>query len=112
MGIPGASGHHHKHLVWTAYSPVHGPWEWHQLGCGHQREASYCAGEKWGQGFLLAHADTRTKRTQFEYADLSHPGAMVGGKFYERTAAEPVLDLRSASVYPERRHKQTRKAST
>ena len=94
MGIPGASGHHHKHVVWTEYSPVHGPYEWHQIGAGHQREASYCNGEKWANGFLLAHCDTLTRRTQFEYADLSHCAAMVGGKWYARTADEPVLDLR------------------
>ena len=93
MGIPGASGHHHRHEVWSAYSPVHGAWEWHQTGCGHQREASYCAGEKWQNGFLIAHCDTLTKRTQFEYVDLSHSAAMVGGKFYQRTDEEPILDL-------------------
>ena len=93
MGIPGGSGHHHKHIVWPGYSPTWGPYEWHQIGCGHQREASYCAGEKWGNGFLLAHIDTSTKRTQFEYLDLSHPAAMIGGRHYERTSAEPVLDL-------------------
>lgn len=93
MGYPGASGHHHKHIVWPAYSPTFGPWEWHQTGCGHQREASYCNGEKWGNGFLIAHCDTRTRRSQFEYADLSHSGAFVGGKFYERGEAEPILDL-------------------
>ena len=59
----------------------------------HQREASYCAGEKWGNGFLLAHIDKSNKRTQFEYLDLSHPAAMIGGRHYERTIAEPVLDL-------------------
>jgi hypothetical protein len=93
MGIPGASGHHHKHVVWTAYSPVFGPWEWHQAGCGHAREASYCNGEKWANGFLLAHCDTQSKRTQFEYFDLSHQHAFVGGKLYERLSTEPVLDL-------------------
>jgi hypothetical protein len=82
MGLPGASGHHHKHIVWPHYSPVHGPYEWHQIGAGHQREASYAAGEKWATGFLLAHVDTTTRRTQFEYIDLSHPAAMVGGKWY------------------------------
>lgn len=93
MGVPGASGHHHKHIVWTAYSPTHGPYEWHQTGCGHQREASYCNGEKWANGFLLCHTDTRSRRTAFEYVDVSHPHAVVGGRFYERTAREPVLDL-------------------
>ena len=95
MGYPGASGHHHKHVVWTAYSPTFGPHEWHQTGCGHRREASYCNGEKWANGFLLAHCDTHTKRSQFEYIDLSHPHAFIGGQLYERTADEAVLDLSS-----------------
>lgn len=92
-GIPGASGHHHGHVVWSAYSPVHGPWEWHQIGAGHRRAASYTGGEKWGNGVLLAHCDTLTKRTQFDYIDLSHAGAFAGGKFYGRTVDEPVSDL-------------------
>lgn len=93
MGIPGASGHHHKHIVWPFYSPTYGSYEWHQIGCGHMREASYCAAEKWSQGFLICHTDTTTKRTQFDYVDVSHDGAMVGGKFYQRSSEEPVLDL-------------------
>jgi hypothetical protein len=63
------------------------------VGAGYIREASYCAGEKWGNGFLLVHCDTDNKRTQFEYVDVSHEHAVIGGRFYERTAAEPVSDL-------------------
>ncbi len=92
MGIPGASGHHHKHIVWSAYSPTYGPYEWHQTGCGHVREASYCAGEKWGNGFLLVHCDTHRKRSQFEYIDLSHEMCMMGGKFYQRLPEEIIHD--------------------
>lgn len=88
MGYPGANGHHHKHLVWNAYSPTFGPYEWHQLGAGHIRQASYCAGEKWSNGFMLCHVDTHTKRTQFEYIDCSHAHAFIGGRFYERKADE------------------------
>ena len=92
MGYPGANGHHHKHVVIPAYSPQWGPFEWHQTGCGHLREASYCSGEKWGNGFLLAHCDTHMKRSQFEYVDLSHEHAFVGGKLYLRDECEPVID--------------------
>jgi hypothetical protein len=88
MGIPGASGHEHKHLVWSFFSADRGPWEWHQSGCGHQRRAVYTAGEKWGNGFLLAHVDTMKKHTQFEYIDTSFDHAVVGGKFYERAPRE------------------------
>lgn len=93
MGIPGASGHHHKHIVWPAYSPVYGPYEWHQIGCGHMREASYCNGERWANGLLISYTHVASKRTQFDYVDLSHQAAMVGGLFYERRESEPVLDL-------------------
>lgn len=88
MGYPGANGHHHKHVVWNAYSPQFGPYEWHQLGAGHIRRASYCSGEKWSNGFLLCHVDTHTKRTQFEYIDCSHEHVMIGGKFYGRSPNE------------------------
>jgi hypothetical protein len=93
MGIPGASAHHHKHVVWADYDPVYGPKEWHQLGCGHRRDASYTPGQQWGNGFLLAHVDTQTRRSQMEYLDVSHDGAFIGGKHYERTPDEPVPDL-------------------
>lgn len=90
MGYPGANGHHHKHLVWNNYSPTFGPYEWHQLGSGHIRQASYCAGEKWSNGFLLCHVDTHTKRTQFEYIDCSHEHTFIGGRFYQRSPDEIV----------------------
>lgn len=83
MGYPGFNGHHHKHIVWPFYSPTFGSTEWQQLGCGHQRAASYCAGEKWGLGFLLVHVDTHQKHVQFEYIEV-RDFAMIGGKFYRR----------------------------
>ena len=88
MGFPGANGHHHKHLVWHSYSPTFGPYEWHQLGAGHIRQASYCPGEKWSNGFLLCHVDTRKKRTQFEYTDCSHDPTLLGVRFSSREPAE------------------------
>jgi hypothetical protein len=93
MGIPGANGHHHQHEVTNAYSPVYGPWEWHQTGCGHKRDASYTSGEKWGNGFLLVHCDTWSKRSQFEYFDCSHPHCFIGGKLYQRSDEEAISDL-------------------
>lgn len=93
MGLPGGHGHHHKHMAATYYSPLYGPYQWLQLGCGHRREASYTAGEKWGQGFAVWHVDTQTKRSQPCYFDLSHDTAMVDGKWHERLAGDPVIDL-------------------
>lgn len=84
FGLPGWNGHHHKHHVKPYYSPVMGAYEWHQFGSGHKREASYCNGEKWGLGFGLVHIDTHKKRAQFEYIDVTHDHAVIGGKWYSR----------------------------
>jgi hypothetical protein len=85
MGMPGANGHHHRHYVWGGeYSPIFGPYEWHQIGCGHERRASYTNAEQWSNGFLLAHVDTHRKRTQLEYFDVTHDHAFIGGKLHLR----------------------------
>lgn len=87
MGLPGVNGHHHAHRVWQQYSPVFGPYEWHQLGCGHYRGAEYCDGSLWGNGFALCHVDTKTKATSFDYIPItSH--AVAGGKWYYRRKDE------------------------
>ena len=89
MGLPGWNGHHHKHIVWHSYSPVYGPFEWHQVGCGHKRSASYAEGERWSNGFMLVHVDTHKKSTAFEYVDV-RDFAMIGGQFYLREGSELV----------------------
>jgi len=85
-GMPGWNGHHHSHEVRTHYSPLFAAYEWHQLGSGHKREASYTNGEKWGNGFLLVHVDTVAKQSQFEYIDTTHNHCVIGGKWYTREA--------------------------
>jgi hypothetical protein len=85
MGLPGCSGHHHRHVVWSSYSPMFGAHEWHQIGCGHKRDASYCAGENWHTGFLIAHIDTETRQVIHEYVQVTD-FAVVGGQFYYRDA--------------------------
>lgn len=87
MGVPGWNGHHHRHLVWTQYSPTFGAFEWHQLGCGHKRRASYTDGRFWTNGFLIAHLNTATKRSTFEYVEIGDH-AVLGGEFYERRPDE------------------------
>lgn len=82
-GLPGFNGHHHKHAAWPASSPIFGAYEWHQLGCGHVRDAEYCDGEIWGNGFALIHVDTVTKATNIEYIPVTD-FAVVGGRFYQR----------------------------
>lgn len=84
FNMPGWNGHHHSHVVTPGFSPQHGSFEWHQLGSGHKREASYCNGEKWSNGFLLVHADIVAKRCQMEYIDTSSDFVVIGGKWYQR----------------------------
>jgi len=83
MGLPGVNGHHHRHQVWGMFSPIYGPYEWHQMGAGHRRSASYCEGENWHNGFALINVDTETKATSFDYVAVTD-FAVAGGKWYHR----------------------------
>ena len=83
-GFPGFSGHHHKYKVWEMYSPRFGSYKWVQLGCGHRREAEYTFGEKWDNGFALAHVDADRNATVMEYIDVKDH-AVAGGKWFTRT---------------------------
>lgn len=87
MGMPGVNGHNHRHEMWSAFSPVFGPYEWHQMGAGHKRSASYCEGEKWHLGFALINVDTFTKSTNFDYIPITD-FAISGGKWYHRNEDE------------------------
>lgn len=89
MGLPGVNGHHHKHISTPAFSPVFGAYEWHQLGCGHKRDASYCSGEKWHMGFMIANIDTHTRQVNFDYVPVTD-FAVSGGKWYTRERSEVV----------------------
>lgn len=87
MGLPGVNGHHHKHQVWSSFSPIYGAFEWHQMGAGHKRSASYCEGEKWHNGFDIVHVDTQTRSTVHDYVTVTD-FAVSGGKMYLREPAE------------------------
>jgi hypothetical protein len=87
MGLPGVNGHHHQHQVWPMFSPIYGAYEWHQMGSGHKRKASYCAGEKWHNGFDIAYIDTQTRSTSHDYITITD-FAVAGGKFYHRAPSE------------------------
>lgn len=89
LGMPGWNGHHHRHLVHTAHSPVYGTFEWHQIGAGHERAATYTAGEAWSNGILIGHVDTHSKATAFEYIDV-RDFAVIGGQYYVRRATEAI----------------------
>lgn len=85
--MPGVNGHHHKHIVWPDFNPLHGAFEWHQLGCGHRRSASYCEGEKWHMGFDIVHIDTQTRSTVHDYVTVGD-FAVAGGMMYYRLPSE------------------------
>ncbi|MDL2284422.1 hypothetical protein LJC19_04695 [Oxalobacter sp. OttesenSCG-928-P03] len=87
MGMPGVNGHHHQHQVWPMFNPIYGAYEWHQLGCGHKRSATFCEGERWHCGFALIHVDTVTRNTSFEYVPVTDI-AILGGKWYYRFPEE------------------------
>lgn len=89
MGLPGVNGHHHRHQVWPKYSPIYGAYEWHQMGCGHKRAASYCEAEQWHMGFTIVNVDTYTKSVNFDYIAVSD-FAVSGGKWYHRKDDEGI----------------------
>jgi len=89
-GYPGFSGHNHRHALWTGHSPIFGPFEWHQIGCGHKRDANYTDGLHWHNGFVLCHVDTKDKLVNFEYVPVTNH-AVVGGKMYYRKKSEIVI---------------------
>lgn len=83
-GLPGTNGHHHSHKCNVHYDALKGPYEWHQTGGGHIRNAEYTSGEKWTNGFLIIHVDTQRKNCQFNYTDTTYEFVEVGGKFFQR----------------------------
>tara|TARA_R110000851_G_C13102760_1_gene569234 strand:- start:16695 stop:18032 length:1338 start_codon:yes stop_codon:yes gene_type:complete len=93
MGLPGFNGHNHKHQVWPMFSPRYGAYEWHQLGCGHVRSASYCEGEKWHMGFAIANIDIQTKSTVTDYITVND-FAISGGQWYYREPHEEYATTR------------------
>lgn len=93
MGLPGCNGHHHRHQVWSEFNPIYGAYEWHQLGGGHKRSASYCEGEKWTNGFAIVNVDTQTRAVNFDYVPVSD-FAVSGGKWYVREDHEKFDDGR------------------
>jgi hypothetical protein len=94
LGMSGVNGHHHRYFGWSSFNKLTGPTTWIQMGCGHKREASYCAGEKWNMGFTLGHVYRSKRAANLEYIQVGHM-ATVGGKLYVRDASESV-----GLVYP------------
>ncbi len=90
MGIPGWSGHHHRHAMWSFYSTTYGPYEWHQIGSGHRRSASYAEGLFWHNGFVISNVDTQRKTTNFDYIPVTDH-AISGGKWYYREEEEVIM---------------------
>ncbi len=86
-GVPGWNGHHHKEVATPFFSQQYGPSMWHQFGCGHRREASYCEADLWDMGFGLYHVDAERQRSVCEYVSVKD-FAVVGGQYYVRGADE------------------------
>ena len=57
------------------------------MGCEHVRDASYCSGEKWHMGFMIANIDTWTRQVNFDYVRVTD-FAVSGGKWYRRNEGE------------------------
>lgn len=89
--LPGANGHHHKHMVTSKFFPNIGSGEWHQLGCAHKRDASYTEGEQWSNGFLFCETDRDSGYTSMSYADTSGVIARVLGTPYRRKQSEIIV---------------------
>jgi len=88
MGMPGFHGHHHKHIVSPHYSPVFGPYEWHQVGAGHIRTATYTNSDDfWQNGFLIVYINPSTRKSITEYIAVTDM-AVSGGKMYRRRESE------------------------
>lgn len=83
LGLPGVNGHHHREEIHTLYNETFKSYQWCQSGGGHRKNATYCQGEKWSLGFVLAHVDTEKRKTIFETITVDD-FAVVGGKYYFR----------------------------
>ena len=88
MGLPGFNGHHHMHHVYSEHNTKQGSYEWHQMGCGHKREACYCDGSKWNNGFLIVNVDTMTESVVFDYVSVGSTFSVAGGTWYYRQEDE------------------------
>lgn len=88
IGMPGFNGHHHRHIVWSEHNAHYGSYEWHQMGAGHVRDAPYCDGTKWNNGFLIVMADTQTRDVVFDYTSVGSTFALSAGKMYARAENE------------------------
>lgn len=88
IGMPGFNGHHHRHIVWSEHNAHYGSYEWHQMGAGHVRDAPYCDGTKWNNGFLVVMADTHTRDVVFDYCSVGATFALSAGKMYAREPEE------------------------
>jgi predicted phosphodiesterase len=86
-GVPGVNGHHHRYNSSTYFSLKYGSYRWDQLGCGHERAATYCDAEQWNLGFMTVHVDTERELPVMNYHFIGD-FAEIGGKFYHREENE------------------------
>ncbi len=83
LGMPGVNSHHHKLEVRSLYNETFKAYNWIQMSGIHRRNASYTMGEKWTNGFVIAHVDTETRQTIFEPISIGD-FTCVGGKYLYR----------------------------
>lgn len=94
---PGFNGHNHKHVVDTMFNPDYGGgYEWHQVGCGHRRIASYAEAKKWNNGFLMVHINTENRHSDFHYVTVHDTFSVVAGEKLERLPEEYFVGIATA----------------
>jgi hypothetical protein len=71
---------------------------WYQIGSGHVRNAEYCKGELWQNGFLVVHADTQLKTCVMEPVEI-RDFCVFGGEFYTRNEDE--VWYKGQTTYPQ-----------
>ena len=81
FGMAGVNGHHHSAHMQCLYNEMFGSYNWFQLPGGHKKDASYCNGQKWQNGFAINHIDTHKKFVNIEPVIITD-FACVGGKYY------------------------------
>lgn len=101
FAMSGWNGHHHSHKVSHHHNAIFGPYEWHQFGAGHRRDATYTNGEKWSNGFGIIHVDRVSRQCQINYVNVGMTMTVVDGVLYTRREDEFYPGLRTM-LEPER----------
>ena len=88
LALPGCNGHHHQWKITPMFNEIFKSYQWIQVAAGHVRDAEYCDGRKWSNGFLMVHMDTQNKTNYVETIDTTNDFCVLGGQFYDRLPEE------------------------